>query len=102
MTRNMAVVPAGAGAFSDDEEEFFRAGATEVDPVVESFADLDEGYSPPSLWSRIVGRQPVRAATEPPPPPRRSATAILVEDDDDWDWQIAIARARHATANDAA
>jgi hypothetical protein len=105
MKRNLAVAPAGAGVFSEQEEEFFRAGAAleSASAFVESFDDLDAGYTPQSFWSRLTTKRPVRAATEPPVPAipvrkTRVATApIAVEADDDedeWEWQIAIARAR--------
>ena len=50
-------------AFSDVEEEFFRAGAEKatkapVAPVVESFDDLDEGYQPVGFWDRLRGKKP--------------------------------------------
>jgi hypothetical protein len=113
MMRNMTLVPATAGVFSDEEEEFFRAGvAVEAASLVESFEDLDDGYSPASFWDRLVGRRAVRPATEPPmpllaagylPPPaapqRRSSRHIIpvvTDEDEEWEWQIAIARARNA------
>ncbi|MBS1120835.1 MAG: hypothetical protein H6Q90_3063 [Deltaproteobacteria bacterium] len=48
--------------FSLVEEEFFRAGAsrTESNAPQESFADLDEGYRPTSLWRRLFGRKPTQ------------------------------------------
>jgi hypothetical protein len=51
----MQTVP---GAFSEDEEEFFRAGnaMAQVDPV-ETFDDLDAGYEPRGLWQRLFGRR---------------------------------------------
>jgi hypothetical protein len=54
MATRMQTLP---GTFSDDEEEFFRAGMamSEVEPV-DTFADLDADYEPPSLWERIFGR----------------------------------------------
>ena len=44
-------------AFSEAEEEFFRAGeaADPADPV-DTFADLDEGPRPVSLWRRLFAR----------------------------------------------
>jgi hypothetical protein len=51
-------------AFSDVEEEFFRAGsekhATAAVPKVapESFDDLDEGYQPVGFWDRVRGKKP--------------------------------------------
>ena len=44
-------------AFTDAEEEFFRAGATVGEPEpVETFSDLEEGYRPPKLLRRLFGR----------------------------------------------
>ena len=98
--RDMAITPAGE-SFSDLEEEFFRAGeAIESTPAVERFDDLDAGHVPaPGLMARIFGKRPVRAATEPPPVAvrRRAPTRPPSEDGEDWEWQIAIARARHAS-----
>ena len=46
-----------AHSYSEVEEEFFRAGAEPGhDEPVETFADLDEGYRPVSLWRRLFGR----------------------------------------------
>jgi hypothetical protein len=43
-------------AFSEAEEEFFRAGeAADPDPV-DTFADLDDGRRPVSLWQRLFAR----------------------------------------------
>jgi hypothetical protein len=100
MQWDMAVFPADAGAaFTDEEEEFFRAGvAREVAELVDSFEDLDAGYTPTKFWDAMVGRRPKRAATEPIP--TRSSGSIVVDDDEEWEWQIAIARAR-AAADDA-
>ena len=50
-----------ARSFSLVEEEFFRAGTIRSEAAessVEDFADLDEGYRPPSLWRRMFGRKP--------------------------------------------
>lgn len=100
--RDMAITPAGE-SFSELEEEFFRAGeAIESAPAVERFDDLDAGHVPaPGLMARIFGKRSVRAATEPPPPApvRRRAPTRPPSDDggDEWEWQIAIARARHAS-----
>jgi hypothetical protein len=94
--RDIAIVPAGTGAFSEMEEEFFRAGETlEAAPSVE-WDELHDREPSPGLWSRLFGKRSTRAATEPPVFARRAATEPPVEDDD-WDWQIAISRARHAT-----
>lgn len=42
--------------FSMDEEEFFQDGdRTEATQPVETFADLDEGYRPLTLWQRLFG-----------------------------------------------
>jgi len=43
-----------APAFTELEEEFFRAG--EALEQLGSRADLDDGYEPPSLWRRLLGR----------------------------------------------
>ncbi len=51
-------------AFTDVEEDFFRAGQdkTAKHPVVhvDSFDDLDEGYQPVGFWDRLLGRRPKR------------------------------------------
>lgn len=54
-----------AEAFSDVEEDFFRAGhdkpAKPAAPAPgESFDDLDEGYRPLGFWDRLLGRKPKR------------------------------------------
>ncbi len=50
-------------AFSDDEEEFFRAGAGNTGKVpqftaAETFDDLDEDYRPVGFWDRLRGKKP--------------------------------------------
>jgi hypothetical protein len=50
-----------AEAFSDLEEDFFRAGQekTRRPPShSDSFEDLDEGYKPVGFWDRLLGRKP--------------------------------------------
>ena len=48
-------------AFTDAEEEFFRAGSTMGDPEpVDTFGDLDEDYRPKKLWRRLFGRRPTQ------------------------------------------
>jgi hypothetical protein len=97
--RDIAIVPAGTGAFSEIEEEFFRAGETlEAAPSVE-WDDLHDREPSPGFFSRLFGKRPTSTETEPPPPvfARRRAATEPPAEDDDWDWQIAIARARHAT-----
>ncbi len=38
------------------EEEFFQHGnRTETTQPIETFADLDEGYRPLTLWQRLFG-----------------------------------------------
>ena len=53
-----------ATAFTDLEEDFFRAGADKTAPRpavnIESFDDLDEGYQPVGFWDRLLGRKPKR------------------------------------------
>lgn len=62
----------GPEAFSPIEEEFFRAGdALSAEAAAE--------------WSRLV------------PPSARPVTDKPA--DEEWDWQIAIARARHSTSS---
>jgi hypothetical protein len=48
-----------ARSFSHVEEEFFRDGNRRdaVEPV-ETFADLDEGYRPVTIWQRMFGKKP--------------------------------------------
>ncbi len=50
-------------AFSDAEEEFFRAGQGNTGKVPtfspqETFDDLDEGYQPVGFWDRLRGKKP--------------------------------------------
>jgi len=46
-------------SFSQTDEEFFRDGArTEPAEPIETFADLDEGYRPLTLWQRLIGKRP--------------------------------------------
>jgi hypothetical protein len=47
-----------ARSFSVVEEEFF-AGSAQVETTqpIETFADLDEGYRPVSLWQRLFGKK---------------------------------------------
>ncbi|MBL9017493.1 MAG: DUF4388 domain-containing protein [Myxococcales bacterium] len=50
-------------AFSDAEEEFFRAGHGNTGKVPtftpqETFDDLDEGYQPVGFWDRLRGKKP--------------------------------------------
>jgi len=52
-----------AHAFSDAEEEFFRAGHGNTGKVptftpAETFDDLDEGYQPVGFWDRLRGKKP--------------------------------------------
>ena len=52
-----------AHAFSDAEEEFFRAGHGNTGAVPkfspqETFEDLDEGYQPVGFWDRLRGKKP--------------------------------------------
>ncbi|HSD87764.1 MAG TPA: hypothetical protein VLB44_09635 [Kofleriaceae bacterium] len=62
--------PSGAAAFSEIEEEFFRVGDA-------MSAEAERALVPEYAQARV--------AAEPPAA------------EEDWDWQIAIARARHAT-----
>jgi hypothetical protein len=52
-----------AAAFTALEEEFFREGLRNEreGESRETFADLDEGYRPPSMWRRLFARK----ATQP-------------------------------------
>jgi hypothetical protein len=58
MAKRLPTIP---GAFSEQEEEFFRAGSmtAQTEPV-ESFEDLDVGYEPPRLWQRIFKKSAKR------------------------------------------
>jgi len=52
-------LPTMPGSFSEQEEEFFRVGATigQAEPI-ETFEDLDAGREPnPGLWRRMFGRR---------------------------------------------
>lgn len=47
-----------ARSFSATDEEFFRDGnRTETTQPIETFADLDEGFRPLSIWQRLLGRK---------------------------------------------
>jgi len=55
----MADTKPRARSYSEVEEEFFRSASTEAQPEpAETFADLDEGYRPRSLWRRLLSRKP--------------------------------------------
>ena len=82
-------------AYSDIEEDFFRAGdaisfGSLVEPIVEP-----EPVRTKSLWSRLFER-PLRLPTEDLIPEK---PAVEEPEDDEWDWMLAVARARtrHAT-----
>ena len=49
-------------AFTEIEEDFFRAGTekTQPPPRLESFDDLDEGYQPVGFWDRLRGKKPIK------------------------------------------
>ena len=50
-----------AHAFTDVEEEFFRAGnALAEAEAIESFSDLDIDFQRPSLWQRLFARKQER------------------------------------------
>ena len=45
-------------SFTATEREFFEAGnRTETTEPIETFADLDEGYRPVSVWQRLFGKK---------------------------------------------
>lgn len=69
--------PPGQGAFTEDEEEFFRKGVhlAESQPPVESFDDLDRGYRPQGFWQRLFGG---RRTQHPRPPSGPAAMAASV------------------------
>jgi len=47
-----------ARSFTFEEEQFFRDGErVESTQPIETFADLDAGYRPPSLWERLLGKR---------------------------------------------
>ena len=82
-TRTAAVAAALAAThFTEDEEAFFSAGASETfghsGDMVDTFADLDEGYRRVSFWERLFGgwRRKKRAVAAPPsevaPAPKRA------------------------------
>ena|SRR5258705_6111257 len=99
MQWDLALFPADRGAaFTEEEEEFFRAGDRDAGAgvLLDGFDDLDAGYTPRSFWDEMLGRRPPRAPTEPAIEPTRSSGSIVVDDDEEWEWQIAIARARAA------
>ena len=56
-----------AAAFSDDEEEFFRAGQEPTAAPADSFSDLDDGYQPQTFWQRVLGKKPTPLPRRPPP-----------------------------------
>lgn len=45
-------------SFTATEEEFFAAGnrAENTQPM-ETFADLDDGYKPVTIWQRLFGKK---------------------------------------------
>ncbi|MBA2541284.1 MAG: hypothetical protein H0V17_16710 [Deltaproteobacteria bacterium] len=59
-----------AAAFTDLEEDFFRAGMEQEKPAKqspgESFDDLDEGFQPVGFWDRLLGRKPKKPPGRPP------------------------------------
>jgi hypothetical protein len=98
----MADPVACTNAYTDIEEDFFRAGdelssdaaSIEIEPVRETRK---------SLWSRLFER-PLRLPSEvsfvPSPAPSKRAPSerpMDTDEDDEWDWTLAIARARART-----
>ncbi len=58
-----SVTKAATAAFSDEEEEFFKAGLRSADsnaPPAESFNDLDDGYEPSGFWDKFLNRKPTK------------------------------------------
>lgn len=96
----MADLDSDVAAFSDIEEDFFRAGDAMSSAQTGEIALVEPEPAPSKgLWSRLFER-PLRIPTdvtfiaEGTPPP---ATADVVEeelDEDDWEWMLAAARAR--------
>jgi len=92
----------GAEAFSAIEEEFFRAGDAISEAAASASGSVHEAApARTGMWSRLFRRtsrsvtaQPIAAA----PRVARPATEPIVPEDE-WDWQIAIARARHSTSS---
>jgi hypothetical protein len=92
---------AGAEGFSELEEEFFRAGdAVSAAAPDETWPELEAPPPPTGLWARVFKRSPRRAPelAAPPARPRMRPASEPAVADDEWDWQIAIARARHVTS----
>jgi hypothetical protein len=73
--------------FSPIEEEFFRAGDALSAEAAEEWSRLVPPPPPPRPVARQVARQVARPVSNEP----------VAEED--WDWQIAIARARHSTSS---
>jgi hypothetical protein len=68
-----------AHGFTATEEEFFRQGvrlADESVPPADTFADLDEGYEPPTFWQRLMGRKPRGKQRGPKRPSARPQASI--------------------------
>jgi hypothetical protein len=64
----VAAIASADPHFSDDEEDFFRAGqelARSTRPKLESFDDLDEGFEKTSFWDRLRGKPPTKPPTKP-------------------------------------
>jgi hypothetical protein len=102
-----------ANAYTDIEEDFFRAGDELSSTVAnDSFAAEREPQAiRTSIWSRLFER-PLRLPTDdllsemPAPAPSPVAVrtrppterpAAEESGDEEWDWMLAIARARAAT-----
>ena len=96
-----------AGAFSENEEAFFRAG-DEGSFSAESWDDHEEDDRPIGLWARLSGPVGVESdsgvSVGPPVTQRfverRAPTERPVvareDEDEEWDWAVAIVRARVA------
>ena len=90
-------------AYSDIEEDFFRAGDELASASgSDSAFEIEPEPERRSLWSRLLSllaRRPAVTDFIPAPARSRSPTyrTIAREDDDEWDWVVAVARARART-----
>lgn len=100
----MADLDSDVAAFSDIEEDFFRAGDAMSSAQTGEIALVEPEPAPSKgLWSRLFER-PLRIPTdasfvaEPAPmrarPPTERPAVEEELDDDDWEWMLAAARAR--------
>lgn len=82
-----------AEAFSAIEEEFFRVGdALDAEAARGVASAVEAEPVRAGVWARLFKRTSRIVAAQPVEPAVSAA-------DDEWDWQIAVARARHSTSS---